>query len=582
MEQNISQKSEISIVLCGEAGQGIQTVESLMTTLLKISGYHFFSTKEYMSRIRGGSNSTEIRVSSAPVKAFVERIDILFPLTLQALEHVRWRLTADTLIIGEKAHLAGEGNDPGVNIFDVPFSSMAKEVGGEIYSNVIAVGIIAGILGIDRGITNEFLGGYFGRKGEAVVKNNIAAMGKGYEIGRRLFDEGIFRVDIKTHPEINDDIVMNGAEAIGFGALWGGCNFISAYPMTPSTGILNFLAARSLEFDVIAEQAEDEIAAINMALGAWYAGARGMVCTAGGGFALMAEGVSLAGMLESPVVISVGQRPAPATGLPTRTEQGDLEFVLHAGHGEFPRVIFAPGTIEDCIDLTRRAFNLADKYQIPVFILSDQYIIDTYYNFPAPDLSVQKIEHQFVKTDKDFSRYAITESGVSPRGIPGYGEGVVVLDSDEHDIRGHITEDYAVRTAMVNKRLRKMDQIVQEAIPPELTGSQECEYLVVCWGSTYHIAREAIQKLGRDDISLLHFKQVYPLHRDTPNFFSGAKRTIIIENNATSQFGRILREYTGIAIDKKILQYNGLPFSVEHLTEALKAEAEQEVFTYGS
>jgi 2-oxoglutarate/2-oxoacid ferredoxin oxidoreductase subunit alpha len=351
--------------------------------------------------------------------------------------------------------------------------------------------------------------------------------------------------------------------------------------MTPSTGILNFLAARSLEFDIIAEQAEDEIAAINMALGAWYAGGRGMVCTAGGGFALMAEGVSLAGMLESPVVISVGQRPAPATGLPTRTEQGDLEFVLHAGHGEFPRVIFAPGTIEDCIELSCRAFNLADKYQIPVFILSDQYLVDSYYNFPAPDLSTQKIEHRFMKTDRDYARYAMTDSGISPRGIPGYGEGLVVLDSDEHDIRGHITEDYKVRKEMVDKRLRKMDLIVREAIPPELTGSTECEYLVVCWGSNYHIVREAIIELGRNDISLLHFKQLYPLHPDTPNFFSGAKNTIIIENNATSQFGSILRENTGIVIDRKILQYNGLPFSVEHLTEALKAETKREV-SYGS
>ncbi|MFA6471658.1 MAG: 2-oxoacid:acceptor oxidoreductase subunit alpha [Candidatus Latescibacterota bacterium] len=581
MEKDIPGIRDVSIVLCGEAGQGIQTVEFLMASLLKISRYNFFSTKEYMSRVRGGSNSTEIRVSTDTVNAFVERIDILFPFTAQALEHVRWRLSGKTLIIGDKDLLAPGGKEPAVKIYHVPFNSMAKEVGGEIYSNVIAVGIIAGILGIDAEISNNFIGRYFERKGVEAAKNNSTALGKGYEIGHRISDEGTFKATIEMHPEIDNQIVMNGAEAVGFGALCGGCNFISAYPMTPSTGILTFLAEKSLEYDIIAEQAEDEIAAINMAIGAWYAGGRGMVCTAGGGFALMTEGVSLAGMLEIPVVISVGQRPAPATGLPTRTEQGDLEMVLYAGHGEFPRVIFAPGTIEDCISLTRMAFNLADKYQIPVFILSDQYIMDSYYNFQAPDISDIKIEHQYIKTDKDYVRYTITDSGISPRGIPGYGEGMVVVDSDEHDFRGHITEDYNLRTAMVNKRLKKMHQIELEAIPPELTGGKECGYLVVCWGSTYHIAREAIKRLGRNDISLLHFNQVYPLHTDTADYFRGARNTIIVENNATSQFSRILRASTGISIDKKILQYNGLPFSVEHLTESLKAEIEQEVYPHG-
>jgi 2-oxoglutarate ferredoxin oxidoreductase subunit alpha len=295
-------------------------------------------------------------------------------------------------------------------------------------------------------------------------------------------------------------MLLTGNDALALGAVAAGCKFMAGYPMTPVTSIMEYLAPKAKDLDLIVVQPEDEIAAINMVIGAGYAGVRAMTATSGGGFCLMVEGLSLAGMTETPIVVVLGQRPGPAIGLPTRTEQGELEFALHAGHGEFPRVIFAPGTIEDCIELTRRAFNLADKYQIPVFILSDQYIIDTYYNFVAPDLAAHNIEHQFVKTDKDYSRYAITESGVSLRGIPGYGEGLVVLDSDEHDIRGHITEDYDVRTAMVNKRLRKMDLIVQEAIPPELTGSRECEYLVVCWGSTYHIAREAIQKLGRADI----------------------------------------------------------------------------------
>jgi len=214
------------------------------------------------------------------------------------------------------------------------------------------------------------------------------------------------------------------------GAIAGGCSFISTYPMSPSTGVWIFLTQHSKEFDIITDQSEDEISAINMAIGAWYAGARGMVATSGGGFALMVEGLSLASMIETPVVIHLGQRPGPATGLPTRTEQADLEFVLHAGHGEFPRIILTPGTMEDAFNLSQRAFDLADKYQVPVFILTDQYFLDSYYNLPSLNLSDIRNQSHVVKTNKEYKRYQLTENGISPRGIPGYGEGLVSVDSD--------------------------------------------------------------------------------------------------------------------------------------------------------
>ncbi|UCG46667.1 MAG: hypothetical protein JSU94_14320, partial [Phycisphaerales bacterium] len=350
-----------------------------------------------------------------------------------------------------------------------------------------------------------------------------------------------------------------------------GCNFISAYPMSPSTGVLAFLAGHGGQFGIIAEQAEDEIAAMNMAVGAWYAGARAMVTTSGGGFALMTEGLSLAGMLESPVVIHLAQRPGPATGLPTRTEQGDLELALYAGHGEFPRIILAPGTIEEGFDLTRRAFDLAARHQAPVFVLTDQYFMDSYYNVGALDVSGPTVDRHIVRTDKDYRRYRLTENGVSPRGVPGYGDGLVVVDSDEHDEAGHITEDLDLRVKMVDKRLARLESIGKDIEPPEPAGPEDYENLVVCWGSTYHVIREALGLLGRDDTAMLHFKQVYPLHEETAAYLERAGRRILIEGNATGQFGRLLKLQTGIGPDETILKYSGLNFSVEEVVGRLSA-----------
>jgi 2-oxoglutarate ferredoxin oxidoreductase subunit alpha len=305
-------------------------------------------------------------------------------------------------------------------------------------------------------------------------------------------------------------------------------------------------------------------------VGAWYAGARGMTSTSGGGFALMEEGLSLAGILESPAVINLAQRPGPATGLPTRTEQGDLLFALYAGHGEFPRIILAPGTMHDAFYLSQKAFNLADKYQVPVIILTDQYLLDSYHNMPLPDLSDIKIDKHIIQTDSDYMRYEITGNGVSPRGIPGFGDGIVCVDSDEHDESGHITEDFHMRVKMVDKRFRKLDGITEESIPPKLIGPQNYRTLVIGWGSTYSMIKEAMENLGRDDTAFLHFAQVYPLNPDTMYYLGKAEKLVIVENNATSQFGSLIQLHTGFEIDQRILKYNGLPFSVEEIEEKLR------------
>ncbi|MDD2998065.1 MAG: 2-oxoacid:acceptor oxidoreductase subunit alpha, partial [Candidatus Riflebacteria bacterium] len=362
-------------------------------------------------------------------------------------------------------------------------------------------------------------------------------------------------------------IALIVTEAIGIGAIAGGCDFIASYPMSPGTGVLAYLAKQSKEYGIVVEQAEDEIAAINMMLGAWYAGARGMVTTSGGGFALMTEGLSLAGCLESPAVIHLAQRPGPATGLPTRTEQGDLNLAIYAGHGDFPRVIYAPGKFADAITLTQKAFAVADQFQIPVILLTDQYFLDSVGTTEEIDFSEFAEKNNFIETSDDYQRYALTRSGISPRGIPGHGKGLVCADSDEHSENGRITEDFAMRIAMVDKRMRKLNDY--HDVEPELIGNKNFSTLIIGWGSTYGAICEALKIISRADIAFACFKQVFPVPKSAVKLLEQAQKRIVIENNATGQFGKLLEMETLMKIHEKILKYNGMPFSVEELVERI-------------
>jgi 2-oxoglutarate ferredoxin oxidoreductase subunit alpha len=556
-------KDDVTIVLCGEAGQGIQTVEHLLSRLFISSGFNVYATKEYMSRVRGGSNSTALRISSLSVRAYCERIDILLPLDSEAITHLAARIKSETVIIGDKASLKTS-----LPVVDVPLAKLSAEIGGAIYANIIAVGVIAGLFKIVLSEAESLIKSSFAKKPDTIPKN-LEALRRGFALGADMAKQGTLSISLTPLASVKNEILLSGAEAIAVGALAGGCDFISAYPMTPSTGIFTFIAQHAEAFGVVSEQAEDEIAAINMAIASWYAGARGMVATAGGGFALMVEGISLSGMLETPVVVALGQRPAPATGLPTRTEQGDLELALYAGHGDFPRAIFAPGTIEQAIELSQHAFNIADKYQSPAFILFDQYFADSYYNFPSPDFSKFVIQKLVTKTTPDYQRYKFTADGVSPRGIPGNGDGLVLADSDEHDETGQITEDQSMRTQMVDKRMKKYDGLLADAIAPTLTGPADYKKLVICWGSTLPMVEEAVKSSGAKDTAILHFSQVWPIHRGAEAIIKRAASVVIVENNYSSQFAKLLKLQFGIDIEKKILKYNGLPFSVEEISRKI-------------
>ena len=316
-------QEDVSIVICGEAGQGIQTVESILIQAVKFGGYNVCSTKEYMSRVRGGENSTEIRVSSKRVNAYVNRIDILVAISKGAIDHLKERISENTIIIGDEGTLKFIENE---NIIKIPFLKTAKEIGGPIYANVIAAGVISRILNIDKSIFDECLTGMFTRKGEKILKGDLKAGDEGYKIGENLLKSDKIRIEIDKDPNIKEELLLDGTGAAGMGCIAGGLRFMASYPMTPASDLQVFISKYGEEFNMIFEQSEDEISAINMGLGAFYAGARAMVATSGSGFALMEEGVGLARINETPIVIYLGQRPGPAVGLPTRTSQEDLDL----------------------------------------------------------------------------------------------------------------------------------------------------------------------------------------------------------------------------------------------------------------
>lgn len=566
---------DYSIKIGGEAGQGIQTVGETLSRLFARAGYYVFTHQDYESRIRGGHNFYQIRISDKPITASRTPIDILVALDRESIIQHERELSPTGHVLYDSSYIKEKYEK--ANFLDVPLFDLAVKHGGsKIMANTVAVGAVVGMLGMKPEIMYELIKKTFKKKGSEVIEANLRASEAGYNFAREKCLTCSFMVSGFESPKM----LITGNEAIGAGACASGLKFYSAYPMTPSTGIFNFVADKAKEFGIVVEQAEDEIAAINMALGASFAGVRAMTGTSGGGFALMVEGLSLAAMTETPLVIALAQRPGPATGLPTRTEQADLFFALFAGHGEFPRVLFAPGSPEEAFFLTNKAFDLAEKYQITVIILTDQYLADSQWSYSGFDLSRLKYTdyrlrgNQF-KALESYKRHAFTETGVSPLGVPGDSEHLVVTDSDEHDEEGHIIEDAETRIKMVEKRLfRKMPLIRAEIDPPKLYGVREPEVVLTCWGSTYGIVKEVVDELSdKFKMAMLHFSELYPLSHDLSwvETVEKAKISINIEQNATSQFARLIRMETGVELKNHINRFDGRPFTVDELKERVYA-----------
>jgi 2-oxoglutarate ferredoxin oxidoreductase subunit alpha len=550
---------DLTLMIGGAAGSGIQSIEALLVEALRQTGFHLFSTKEHMSRIRGGSNTVQLRIADAPIASAKWKTDLFFALDRQAIKHAEARFGEHTLILGDTAVLGEKGK----NLIPLKLESKGSELGGRQFLNTYAVGVLFGILGLNEEPLYRALEKTFGDKAQ---EENEKALGEGYRDGISLSDAHKPSIALPSPKEGDMRGYMDGTTACGYGFLAGGCNFVAAYPMSPSTGVLSFMAAKSDEFCILVEQAEDEIAAINMVLGAWYAGGRALTTTSGGGFALMCESMSLSGMTETPAVIYLAQRPGPATGLPTRTEQGDLDLALHAGHGAFARIILAPGDAQECIDMAYLAFEMADRFQTPVVLLSDQYLADSVQSVPPVDFGRYPHNRYITKSSPDYKRYTLHKSGISPRAIPGYGEGLVCCDSDEHDERGQITEDYRVREAMVEKRARKLERIVEASVGPLIRG--EGEIALVGWGSTKAVIEEAIAQIGDPRLFQVHFPWVYPLRSENLRILEESAFNIVIENNSNAQFAKLLSLHD-IRVDKHLLQANGFPFFLDQLTERI-------------
>ena len=571
---------DYTIKIGGEAGQGIQTIGDALGRVFARAGYHVFTNQDYESRIRGGHNFYQIRLADRPVMASRDRVDILVALDRESIAQHARELSARGQIIYDSDTLKEKHEKP--SFLDVPFVKLSVDHGGDrIMANTVATGAVLGMLGMDLQLLLELLSEAFRKKGDAVVTANRNAALAGYDFAVKECIACNFSVKQEV-PE-RPHLLVGGTEAIALGALASGVKFYAAYPMTPSTGIMNYLAGKEKEYGVVVEQAEDEIAAVNMALGASFAGVRAMTGTSGGGFSLMAEGLSLAGMTETPVVIAMGQRPGPATGLPTRTEQGDLQFLLSAGHGEFPRFLFAPGSPEQAFFLTNKAFDLAEKYQVPSFVLFDTYLSDSQWTYKGFDPGrLRNTDYRLRGEDfarlASYQRHGYTETGVTPLGIPGDAKHLVVTDSDEHDPEGHIIEDAATRIRMMDKRLfRKLPRMQEEVSPPFLYGDQKPDIVIACWGSMYGLLREAVDELSASyGTAMLHFSEISPFpgtgRLDYLRLLRSARLTICVEQNATGQFARLMRTETGYEFGSQVLRFDGRPFTVEGLVRELKAK----------
>lgn len=562
---------DYSIKIGGAAGQGIQTIGFTLSKIFSRYGYNTFSFQDYESRVRGGHNFHQIRFGDSEVLCPRSPVDILVALDKESVPRHSAELSDIGFAIYDAAGL--KQSHKGDQYIDVPFSRIAVEKGGnKIMANTAASGAVLGMMGMPVELLDNVLQDTIKRKD--TVEANIQVGRAGYEYGRDHCPKCAFR------PAANGEkkLTIEGNESIAFAAIASGCKFYSAYPMTPSTGILVFMANHGDKHDVAVYQAEDEIAAVNMAIGASYAGVRSMTGTSGGGFALMVEGVSLAGMTETPLVIVLGQRPGPATGLPTRTEQADLLFGLFAGHGEFPRIVFAPGNPQQVFKLVNKAFDMTEKYQVPAIIMSDQLLADSSWSLDGIDLAQFKYNDYRVRGEefkdlKEYERHALTPSGISPMAVPGDGRLLVVTDSDEHDQSGHITEDAEMRRLMVEKRYtNKLPQILNEIEPPMLYGEQQPEIVLVGWGSNYGVLKECVDGLSEgNSIAMMHFSEIAPFPTAGRDKFMGvlerARMTICVENNASGRFASLVRMETGYKFERSIHKYTGRPFTLEELLE---------------
>lgn len=564
----------------GEAGFGIMSAGTMISKAFARNGYYTLCTNEYPSLIRGGHNLITVRISPKYFESMNQDVHILVALHNECVELHKDELNEGAVVVFDPKDKEWNESDfpKKVVLCPVPLSDLVVAANGiPVMRNTIAIGATLALMGADFSYLETVIRDQFKKKKQAVIDGNIAIARQGYDYVKEHFPQ-VDSMHLEPAESSEPKLIINASEAIGVGAYRAGLKFAAIYPMTPINSLISFLADHSKELKIVYKQPEDEIAGITMALGASHAGVRSMVASSGGGFALMVEAVSLAGMMELPIVIDLGMRVGPATGMPTWSEQGELQFVIHAGHGEFSRIVLAPSDGGEAYQMTVDAFNLADKYQIPVFILSDKYMNESQWCVPKSIFTKEVVidrgklaKEEDLPKDGSFKRYNLdTQDGVSLRSLPGQKGGVYMSNSYEHDEVGVVTESPHERVLMAGKRFKKEKAMEADIRPPTLYGDADADITFVSWGSTRGPVVDAIALLKEKGIkaNLYHFTWMFPFASEkVKEMLSGAKRLIDVEQNGTGQLAALIREHTSIEIKEKLLKFDGRVFFPEEIVE---------------
>lgn len=560
--------NELNWKIGGEAGYGIMTTGLIFGKTCTRLGLSIFDYIEYPSLVRGGHNVYEVHVSSPKAFSQVKPVDLLVALNEETITLHKDELSKESGILFDidKFTLDPKDFSPSTRLYPVPLSHLATELGAEkLMANNVALGASFAIL--DDSIETLFsvIDDTFSGKDPKIAQLNKDVAKAGYDFIKTHFKEPFYHSLEKVSTE--KKAVLTGNEAMGLGAVKAGCKFFALYPMTPINGLLTFAAAHAKEYGYIYKQPEDEISGINMAIGASFAGLRSLVATSGGGFALMSEGLGLSAMTETPLVVVMGQRPGPSSGMPTWTDQGDLNFVLNASQGEFTRIVLAPGDIEECFSLMIEAFNIADIYQSPVIILVDKYLNEGHQSIDVSSLLKKvTINRGKLLTNKDdfsdYKRYQLTSDGISPRAIPG--QTYFVTNSYEHNETGLSTENSQMKKLMTEKRMKKMEKLALTIPSPKIFGSKDAHITFIGWGSTKGPMLEALKQLP--NASYIHCPYINPFPKKAVHaLLKDSRRVVLIEDNATGQFGQWIKLQTGFEIMEKLLKYDGRPFYPEEI-----------------
>jgi 2-oxoglutarate ferredoxin oxidoreductase subunit alpha len=594
-------KDILSIKIGGAAGQGIRTSGLILTNTIKNTGLRTFSYSEYPSLIRGGHTTFQIDFANEEINSVSQKINVLLALDKVTIEkHYSEIKPKGVLLCDDNTQISQEVKDylkqNKISTLRITIDEIVEAQGGSsVMENSVTLGAIWAVLSSQPELLTQQIKETFSRKAKS-IETNLACTKGGYDYVQNLgedatvviskqFDDMIKKVSSQADKG-KDRIIATGNEIAAIAAYGAGCRVYCAYPMTPSTGILHWLSQNTDRTKMVVKQAEDEITAVQMTLGASFAGTRSACGTSGGGLALMTESLSLSGMTETPLVVFNSQRPGPATGTPTWTEQGDLSFVVNAGHGDFPKIVMAPGDLEDTQEITAKAFNLAEKYQTLVIVLLDKYLSESWFNAEMIENEVEidrgkileKIESVTKgskEANKPFKRYEITSDNISPRPIAGIPGGIHLSNSDEHDEVGYSTENLEMRNRMMEKRMKKLIAIRKDLPKPELIGPKDALKTLVVWGSQKGVTVDAIKIFNKktetkEKFNILYFSYIYPLKTDRLEELAESNQIITVENNFSGQLAKLIRQESETVIDDEIKKYDGTPFFRDELLELLK------------